>query len=106
MAILRIDGVLDATGHRSKTSIYNAVQAGMFTKPVRIEQQTTGWPDYEVQAIVAAQVAGQTPEEIRTLVNQLHTQRVERFKTLVIPITPTSASMANIANVVPLKGVH
>lgn len=36
MAILRIDAVLQETGERSKTSIYNRVKEGVFTKPVPI----------------------------------------------------------------------
>ena len=82
MAILRIDAVLSETGDRSKTSIYNRIKDGVFTKPVPIGQRITGWPDYEVKTIVAAQIAGQTPEQIRGLVDSLHTQRTERFKVL------------------------
>lgn len=82
MAILRIDAVLQKTGERSKTSIYNRVKEGVFTKSVPIGQRITGWPEHEVETIVAAQVAGQTPEQIRGLVKSLHAQRAERFKML------------------------
>lgn len=83
MAILRIDAVRRLTGQRSKTSIYNAVRAGLLTRPVPIGQRVTGWPDYEVEAIVAAQIAGQSKEEISALVTQLHAYRAERFKALL-----------------------
>lgn len=92
MAILRIDGVLSTTGQRSKTSIYEAVRAGLFTKPVPIGQRVTGWPDYEVETIVAAQIAGQSDDELRSLVEKLHAQRAERFKALLTPATTTSVS--------------
>ena len=82
MAILRIDAVLTETGDRSKTSIYNRIKDGVFTKAVPIGQRIVGWPDHEVKTIVAAQVAGQTPEQIRGLVDSLHAQRAERFKAL------------------------
>ena len=82
MAILRIDAVLKETGERSKTGIYNRVKEGVFTKSVPIGQRITGWPEPEVKTIVAAQVAGQTPEQIRGLVKSLHAQRAERFKML------------------------
>ncbi len=101
MAILRIDGVLCKTGQRSKTSIYCAAKEGLFTTPVKIGSKTTGWPDYEVEAIVAAQVAGQTKEQIRELVNQLHAQRMERFKILMQPLQGTSTTDTT-TNVVPL----
>ena len=82
VAILRIDAVLTETGDRSKTSIYNRIKSGIFTKAVPIGQRIVGWPDHEVKTIVAAQVAGQTPEQIRALVDSLHAQRAERFKVL------------------------
>lgn len=62
MAILRIDAVLNETGDRSKTSIYNRIKDGIFTKAVPIGQRIVGWPDHEVKTIVAAQIAGQTPD--------------------------------------------
>ena len=82
MAILRICGVTANTGYRSKTSVYNAVQAGLLTKPVSIGLRSVGWPDYEVEAVTAARVAGQPDEAIRALVNKLHAQRAERFEAL------------------------
>lgn len=96
MAILRIDGVTAVTGHRSKTSIYNAVQAGLFTKPVPIGQRTVGWPDFEVEAVNTARIAGQPESAIRELVDKLHTQRVERFKALVLStdLLPTAPNNA------------
>lgn len=105
MAILRIDGVKGRTGDRSKTSIYNRVKEGLFTKPVKLTAQTSGWPDYEVETIVAAQIAGQSKDEIRALVNNLHAQRIERFKILLNPATTSSASVVN-SNVVQMAGVH
>ena len=82
MAILRIRGVTANTGYQSKTSVYNAVQAGLLTKPVSIGLRSVGWPDYEVEAVTAARVAGQPDEAIRALVNKLHAQRAERFEAL------------------------
>jgi prophage regulatory protein len=65
------------TGHRSHASIYNAVRAGLFTKPVPIGQRAVGWPDYEVKAINTARIAGKSEAEIRELVNILHAKRAE-----------------------------
>ncbi len=77
MSILRMPAVKVETGHRSHASIYNAVRTGLFTRPVLIGQRAVGWPSQEVQAIVAARIAGKTEDEIRTLVSQLHAKRVE-----------------------------
>ena len=65
------------TGHRSHASIYNAINAGLFTKPVLIGQRSVGWPSEEVQAINAARIAAKSDAEIRELVNRLHAKRVQ-----------------------------
>ena len=82
MSILRMPAVKAETGHRSHASIYTAVKLGLFTRPVPIGLRSVGWPDYEVEAVTAARVAGQSDEAIRALVNKLHAQRAERFEAL------------------------
>jgi len=77
MSILRMPAVKAETGHRSHASIYNAIKAGLFTKPVLIGQRSVGWPSGEVQTINAARIAGQSNDEIRELVIRLHTKRSE-----------------------------
>ncbi len=77
MQILRIKPVKAKTGHRSDASIYNQIREGLFTRGVAIGQRAKGWPDTEVDAILAARVAGKTDAEIRELVKQLHAKRVE-----------------------------
>lgn len=73
------------TGHRSHASVYTAVHEGLFTVPVPIGQRAVGWPDHEVKAINAARIAGKSDDQIRELVNKLHTARMagsnEPFKT-------------------------
>ena len=77
MSIYRMPVVKSETGHRSHASIYNAIKAGLFTRPVQIGQRAVGWPSDEVQAINAARIAGQSEAEIRELVNRLHAKRAE-----------------------------
>lgn len=77
MSIFRIPAVLKETGHRSHASIYNAIHAGLFTKPVLIGQRSVGWPSEEVQAINAARIAAKSDAEIRELVSRLHAKRVQ-----------------------------
>ncbi len=69
MSVLRMPQVKAETGHRSHASIYNAVNAGLFTKPVPIGRRAVGWPSDEVEAINAARIAGKTDKEIRELVS-------------------------------------
>ena len=66
------------TGHKSTSSVYNVINAGLFTKPVAIGERSVGWPDYEVEAINQARIAGKCNDEIRDLVNCLHAQRIKR----------------------------
>ena len=77
MSILRMPAVKAETGHRSHASIYNAIKAGLFTKPVKIGQRSVGWVMAEVQAINAARIAGKSETEIRELVTRLHAKRLE-----------------------------
>jgi len=77
MSILRMPAVKAETGHRSHASIYNAIRAGLFTKPVPIGQRSVGWPDYEVKALNQARIAGQPDDAIKALVNRLHAKRTD-----------------------------
>lgn len=77
MSILRMPAVKAETGHRSHASIYNAIKAGLFTKPVPIGQRSVGWPDFEVKAINTARISGKSENEIRELVERLHAKRME-----------------------------
>lgn len=79
MSILRMPAVKAETGHRSHASIYNAIKAGLFTKPVQIGQRSVGWPSDEVKAINAARIGGQSDDAIRELVNLLHSQREKKL---------------------------
>ncbi|MEN9374481.1 MAG: hypothetical protein RIR79_2033 [Pseudomonadota bacterium] len=76
MVILRLDEVMKVLGHRSKASIYNQIRDGLFTKGVLIGHRARGWPDYEVDAILKARIAGQSEEQIRELVKKLHANRL------------------------------
>lgn len=77
MDILRLPVVKLRRGHRSDASIYNEIHAGLFTTGVAIGQRAKGWPDYEVDAINAARVAGKSDDEIRELVKRLHAKRTD-----------------------------
>lgn len=77
MLILRLPEVKRVLGHRADASVYNAIRAGVFTTGVAIGQRAKGWPDYEVDAINAARVAGKSESEIRELVKALHAKRTE-----------------------------
>ena len=77
MLILRLPEVKRVLGLRADASVYNAIRVGLFTNGVAIGQRAKGWPDYEVDAINAARVAGKSENEIRELVKALHAKRSE-----------------------------
>lgn len=77
MQILRMPAIKAKTGHKSHASIYNAITGGTFTKPVAIGQRAVGWPDFEVEAVLAARIAGQNDEQIKELVQRLHADRAK-----------------------------
>jgi prophage regulatory protein len=83
MSILRMPAVKAETGHRSHASIYLAIKAGLFTRPVLIGHRAVGWPADEVQAICAARVAGKSEAELRELVDTLHSMRISKLAALL-----------------------
>ena len=77
MAIWRIETCKFEAGYRSHASIYNLIRDGLWTKPVRLSARAVGWPSEEITAICKARIAGKSDDEIRGLVDRLHSQRVE-----------------------------
>ena len=77
MIILRLPEVKRRRGFRADASVYNEVRDGLFTTGVAIGQRSKGWPDYEIDAINSARVAGKSDSEIRNLVKVLHAKRTE-----------------------------
>ena len=75
MLILRLPQVKTKIGHKSSASIYGAVRLGLFTRPIRIGERAVGWPDYECDAIVNARIQGKSKDQIKALVNKLHSNR-------------------------------
>lgn len=72
--IQRLPDVLKERG-RSRSSHYNDINDGLFTRPIRIGLRAVGWPTNETIAINAARIAGMSDDEIRTLVIELEAKR-------------------------------
>jgi len=73
-SIIRRKPVQGETGY-SRSTLYNRINQGLFTKPVKLGPRSVGWPAMEVAAINAARIAGKTDAEIRALVIQLEESR-------------------------------
>lgn len=74
--ILRIPATKAKSGY-SRSTIYLRIAQGMWTKPVSLGPRAVGWPANEIDALNAARIAGKTDDEIRELVESLHTKRKE-----------------------------
>jgi len=72
--IIRLPVVLAESGP-SRSTLYQHISQGLWTKPVRIGERAVGWPAHEVSALNAARIAGKTDDEIRALVVTLEAAR-------------------------------
>ena len=68
--LLRIPRVKAAFGC-CKATVYIWIKEGLFTPPVRVGKRMSGWPENEVDAIVAARILGKSDDVIRAMVRQL-----------------------------------
>ena len=78
ISMLRLPTVLRVRGV-GKSTHYVDVQNGLVTPPVHIGERSVAWPDSEIEAIVAARIAGKSNDEIRELVSQLIAERQNVF---------------------------
>jgi prophage regulatory protein len=62
---------------KSRSANHADIKAGLFVKPVQIGPRATATPDYEVDILIAATIAGKSDDEIRALVQKLHAARKE-----------------------------
>jgi prophage regulatory protein len=77
MAIWRIEICKSEAFYRSHASVYNLIRDGLWTRPVRLGARAVSWPSEEFTAICKARIAGKSDDEIRALIDRLHSQRVE-----------------------------
>ena len=73
-SFLRIPTVLKRRGV-SRSGLYAHIAARLFPKPVAIGLRAVAYPDYEVDALNAARIAGRSDDEIRALVVRLEAAR-------------------------------
>lgn len=74
--IWRLPQALADSG-KTRSPWYQDITRGLMTRPVKLSRRAAGWPRDEVQAVIAARIAGRTEGEIRALVERLHAKRLE-----------------------------
>lgn len=72
--ILRVNDVLKRTG-LPKSSLYEKVKYQLMTPPINLGARAVGWPDFEIDKINRALIAGCDADEIKVLVNELISNR-------------------------------
>jgi prophage regulatory protein len=70
LRLLKLPQVKDRTGYKD-TTVYGQAKAGLFPPPVKLTPRSSGWPEHEVSAVIAARIAGKTDAEIKVLVTSL-----------------------------------
>jgi len=68
---------------RSSSAFANDRKDGTSVEPVRVGGKLKSYPEFEVNILIAQEVAGASKEEKRSLVQQLMEARTERFESLV-----------------------
>ena len=74
LTLLRRKQVEVESGY-SRSTIYLRIAQGLWPRPVRLGPRAVGWPAGEVAAINAARIAGHSDDELRALVDALHSAR-------------------------------
>ena len=74
VTILRFPNVRTKLG-LSRSSIYDLVSKKLLPRPVRLGQRIVGFPENELEAVIAARIAGADDEQIRALVSKIHANR-------------------------------
>ncbi len=72
--IQRLPDVLSKFGV-SRSHIYQQVKDGLFVKPIRLGKRAVGWPSDEISTLLSARIAGQSNEQIKSLVSTLEASR-------------------------------
>jgi predicted DNA-binding transcriptional regulator AlpA len=62
-------------GTKSGSGVHYRIARRRITKPVRLPGGRNGWPDYEIDALVRASIAGVRDEQFPHLVDELEAAR-------------------------------
>jgi prophage regulatory protein len=68
---------VDRTLAHGRSTTYNRIAEGLLPRPVKLGPRSIGWPDYEIEAINRARLAGRSDAEIRELVKRLERARAQ-----------------------------
>ena len=81
LQIDRLPAVKAASG-LARSTIYLKIADRLWTRPVALGARAVGWPRHEVDALVAARIAGVGDDGIRRLVARLEAERASALQRL------------------------
>ena len=73
--IFRLPSVKIESGY-SRSTIYLRISQGLWTRPVALGLRAVGWPAADIEALIAARIAGRSDHEIRAIVRTLESDRL------------------------------
>ncbi len=71
---------------KGNTGLYADISAKLCVKPVKAGPRASRWPSHEIDAIVAARMAGATDEQVRALVTRLHELRQQQYAAVLAQV--------------------
>lgn len=74
LTLVREPGVLSMSG-LARSTLRRHIQQGLFPQPIKIGERCAAWPAHEIDAIIAARIAGKSEADIKALVASLEAQR-------------------------------
>lgn len=76
LSFQRAAEVIPRTG-LARATFFSRIKQQLWTPPVPLGPNSSGWPAHEVDALIAARLAGKSDDEIRAIVSNLVTKRGE-----------------------------
>ena len=56
MRLIRVPEVLERTA-LSRSTLYELIERGAFSRPVKVSARCVAWPEHEVEAFIKARIA-------------------------------------------------
>ena len=72
--VKRLPDILSIFGV-SRSHVYQQVKDGLFIRPIKLGKRAVGWPSNEISTLLSARIAGQSNEQIKSLVSTLEASR-------------------------------
>jgi len=83
MKMVKMAEIKDKKASPSHAPVYEEIRNGTFPQGVLIGKRSKAWPDYEIEILNAARLAGKSDDDLRALVKAFYLKRQELFGNLI-----------------------